>query len=188
MAQKVIKYIGRTTDFRGNTLWELVSELPNWGVGRMLIRNMFQRYPEPCYMRILQVRAVDEVAGEERKVRVTVQKTWRGVTQPRPVEIFSTSYKPDYALVPVEEEASYLGNPNRVQEVVLPTRIELPPLLRELVREETGEADPQMKVHFRRTHNKLARLAGEGEAPSVNFGMGLGQPKPVSEKLYEGVL
>lgn len=60
MSQKVIKYIGRTTDFRGNTLWELVGNLPDWGVGRMLIRNMFQRYPEPCYMRILKVQAVDE--------------------------------------------------------------------------------------------------------------------------------
>jgi len=92
MAQKVIKYIGRTTDFRGNTLWELVSNLPNWGVGRLLIRNMFQRYPEPCYMRILKVQSVDEQPGEIRKVRVTVEKTWRGVTQPKPVEIYSTSW------------------------------------------------------------------------------------------------
>lgn len=60
MSQKVIQYIGRTTDFRGNTLWEIVGNLPDWGIGRMVIRNMFQRYPEPCYMRILKVQAVDE--------------------------------------------------------------------------------------------------------------------------------
>ncbi|KAH8257367.1 hypothetical protein KR038_007837 [Drosophila bunnanda] len=188
MAQKVIKYIGRTTDFRGNTLWELVSELPNWGVGRMLIRNMFQRYPEPCYMRILKVQAVDEQPGEVRKVRVTVEKTWRGVKQPKPVEIYSTSYKADYELVPEDQEAKYLNNNKKLEPVILPTKTDLPPLLREYVTEETGERNPQMKVHFKLTHNKLARLAQEGEKPTVSFGVSLGQPKPVSTKLYEGLL
>lgn len=60
MSKKVIEYVGRKTNFRGNTLWEIVGNLPDWGVGRMVIRNMFQRYPEPCYMRILKVQAVDE--------------------------------------------------------------------------------------------------------------------------------
>lgn len=60
MSKKIIEYIGRKTDFRGNTLWEIVGNLPDWGVGRMVIRNMFQRYPEPCYLRILKVQAVDE--------------------------------------------------------------------------------------------------------------------------------
>ncbi|XP_016977506.1 uncharacterized protein LOC108043347 [Drosophila rhopaloa] len=188
MAQKIIKYIGRTTDFRGNTLWELVSDLPNWGVGRLLIRNMFQRYPEPCYMRILKVQSVDEQPGEIRKVRVTVEKTWRGVTQPKPVEIYSTSYKADYELVPQGEEGKYLNNNKKLEPVVLPTKLDLPPLLRELVSEETGNPNPQMKVHHKVTHNKLSRLAKDGEKPSINFELGVGQPKPVSAKLYEGLL
>lgn len=56
MAQTV-KYIGRTTDFRGKTLWEIVGNLKDYGVGRIIIRNMFQRYEEPCYMKILKVEA-----------------------------------------------------------------------------------------------------------------------------------
>ncbi|EDW30395.1 GL17855 [Drosophila persimilis] len=188
MAQKVIKYIGRTTDFKGNTLWELVSNLPNWGVGRMVIRNMFQRYPEPCYMRILKVQAVDEQTDQIRKVRVTVEKTWRGVTQPKPVEIYSTSYKADYELVPQAEEAKFLSNQKKVAPVVLPTKIDLPPLLREYVKEETGEANPFMKVHFKKTPNKLARMAEAGEEPTLKVSMDLGQPKSVSSKLYEGLL
>lgn len=54
MAQP-IKYIGRTTDFRGKTIWEIVGNLKDYGIGRIIIRNMFQRYKEPCYMRILKV-------------------------------------------------------------------------------------------------------------------------------------
>lgn len=59
MAAKVVKYIGRTTDFKGKTLWEIVGDLKDFGVGRLVVRNMFQRYPEPCYMRILKVDTVD---------------------------------------------------------------------------------------------------------------------------------
>lgn len=59
MATNVIKYVGRKTDFKGKTLWEIVGDLKDYGVGRMVVRNMFQRYPEPCYMRILNVKTVD---------------------------------------------------------------------------------------------------------------------------------
>ncbi|EDW17390.1 uncharacterized protein LOC6586649 [Drosophila mojavensis] len=188
MSQKVIQYIGRTTDFRGNTLWEIVGNLPDWGIGRMVIRNMFQRYPEPCYMRILKVQAVDEQADSERKVRVTVQKTWRGVTQPKPVEIYSTSYKADYELVPVDQEHKYLENKKKVDSVVLPTKIELPPLLREYIKDETGDPNPMINVHFKKTHNKQARLAKDGEQPTLQLSMDMGKPSTVGAKLYDGLL
>lgn len=57
MSQKVIKLIGRTTDFNGKTLWEIVGNLKNFGVGRLVVRNMFARYPEPSYIKILSVEA-----------------------------------------------------------------------------------------------------------------------------------
>lgn len=57
-APKIIKYFGRTTDFRGKTLWELVGSLKNFGVGRVVARSMFERYPEPCFYRILKVEAL----------------------------------------------------------------------------------------------------------------------------------
>lgn len=57
MAQPVVKFIGRTTDFKGKTLWEIVGNLKNFGVGRIIIRHMFQRYEEPCFMKILKVEA-----------------------------------------------------------------------------------------------------------------------------------
>lgn len=117
-------------------------------------------------------------------MRVTVEKTWRGVTQPKPVEIYSTSYKADYELVPVADEQKFLSNKKKVEPVVLPTKIELPPLLREYIRDETGEINPMINVHFK----KQARLAQPGENPTLQVSMDLGQPKPVSSKLYEGVL
>ena len=57
MSEKVIKLIGRTTDFQGKTLWEILGNLKNFGVGRYVARNKFQRYPEPSYMKIVKVEA-----------------------------------------------------------------------------------------------------------------------------------
>ncbi|XP_061388638.1 uncharacterized protein LOC133323697 [Musca vetustissima] len=189
MATKVIKYIGRTTDFKGKTLWEIVGDLKDFGVGRLVVRNMFQRYPEPCYMRILKVDTVDAEDGDKpRKVKVTVEKTWRGVTLPKPVEIFSTSYKADYELVDKEDEHKYLQNTAKVEEKILNPFVEFPPLLREFISEETGNTNPQMKVHFKQTDNKFVRLAKDGEKPTIQVTMGLGQPSTIAKKFYEGVL
>lgn len=38
-----IKYIGRTTDFKGKSLWEIVSNLKNFGVGRVVVRRKFNQ-------------------------------------------------------------------------------------------------------------------------------------------------
>jgi small subunit ribosomal protein S34 len=32
----IIKYIGKKTNLHGNTLWEIVSNLKNFGVGRVV--------------------------------------------------------------------------------------------------------------------------------------------------------
>lgn len=53
-----IKYIGRTTDFKGKTLWEILGNLKNFGVGRVVVRSMFERYPEPSFMKIVKVETL----------------------------------------------------------------------------------------------------------------------------------
>jgi len=43
-----IKLIGRTTDFKGKPLWEILGNLKNFGVGRIVIRNLsFRDIPSP---------------------------------------------------------------------------------------------------------------------------------------------
>jgi len=53
-----IKYVGRTTDFKGKTLWEIVGNLKNFGVGRIVVRSTFERYPERSYLKICKVEAL----------------------------------------------------------------------------------------------------------------------------------
>lgn len=62
MTSPVIKYVGRTTNFKGKTLWEIVGSLKNLGVGRIIVRSVFERYPEPSFMKIVKVETCpDEV-------------------------------------------------------------------------------------------------------------------------------
>lgn len=54
------KYIGKTTDFKGKTLWEILGNLKNLGRGRIVVRSRFERYPEPSYLKILDVETLAE--------------------------------------------------------------------------------------------------------------------------------
>lgn len=54
------KYFGKTTKHRGKTLWEIVGNLKNFGVGRIVVRSMSEKYPEPSYYKILEVETLPE--------------------------------------------------------------------------------------------------------------------------------
>lgn len=53
-----LKYVGKKSEVAGKTLWEILGNLKDFGVGRIILRNsQVSRYPEPCYYRILEVHA-----------------------------------------------------------------------------------------------------------------------------------
>ncbi|XP_053606487.1 uncharacterized protein mRpS34 isoform X2 [Plodia interpunctella] len=130
----VIKYVGRTTDFKGKTLWEIVGSLKNLGIGRIIVRSVFERYPEPSFMKIVKVETCPD--EERRRVRVWVEKTFRGHKLPNLTEIYRTSYKTDYKLIPKNEEAKLFAkikNEHYFPDVVLPREIEMPPLMKTFI-------------------------------------------------------
>ena len=52
----IIRYVGKHIDHRGKRLYEILFKLKNFGVGRMVYRNVFKnRYPEPSYYIITKV-------------------------------------------------------------------------------------------------------------------------------------
>lgn len=106
---------------------------------------------------------------------MTVEKTFRGRLYPKPVEIFSASYKADYQLIPKHEEAALCQvTPTRVEKI-LPTEIEMPPLLRAFVEKETGVKNPKIPLKLKHTKEKFYRLAKDGEQATIEVGMALGQ-------------
>lgn len=71
---------------------------------------------------------------ERRRVRIWVEKTFRGRKLPNLTEIYRTSYKPDYKLIPKNEEAKLLNavGLHETQEI-LPNRIEMPALMKKFI-------------------------------------------------------
>lgn len=73
---------------------------------------------------------------ERRRVRVWVEKTFRGRKLPKLTEIYRTSYKPDYKLIPKDEEAKLIEAVKAIEkttEVILPKTIEMPPLMKQFI-------------------------------------------------------
>ncbi|CAB0033621.1 unnamed protein product [Trichogramma brassicae] len=155
------KYIGKTTDFKGKSLWEILGNLKNFGEGRLILRNRFQRYPEPCYYKVLKVEALPNYkvsSYDKRKCITLVQNTFRGNTDPNPIQKESSTYKSDYALVPKHEEHKYL-NSKLVHEKrkELPFSIPLPPLLRETYKTKDNDdhSNLEMTVFYNRTVRRV---------------------------------
>lgn len=49
------KYIGKSTYYKGKSIWEIVGNLKNFGVGRVLVRSRLEHYSEPSFFRIKSV-------------------------------------------------------------------------------------------------------------------------------------
>lgn len=55
-AAKVVQFVGKTLNFSGKRLFDILARLDNFGVGRIVYRNtFFNRYEEPCYYTITRV-------------------------------------------------------------------------------------------------------------------------------------
>lgn len=116
-------------------------------------------------------------------MKVLVEKTFRGRTLPKLVEIYGTSYKTDYQLIPKNKEAEVCRPWKEPEIKILPQNIDFPPLLREFIVKETGQQNPQLKIRIKPNREKLVRVAVDGETPTVDMSMSLGTP--ASPNLYK---
>lgn len=84
------------------------------------------------YGQLLREMCTSLQEQQTRKVIVHAEKIFRGKLYPMPVEIYSVSYKPDYRLIPKDEEQLWwdrLAN-CKPRERIVPGLIELPPLMK----------------------------------------------------------
>jgi len=159
-----VKLIGRTTYLRGKRLFDLLSRLKGFGVGRIVYRNVFyERYPEPSYYIITKVDP-DMTDPTEAEIDSTCKsiaygmKIWRG--EQCGESIIKGCYKNDWRLVPRLTEAKFLSySVSERPRTIVPDKIPMPPLLEHLVLEErrfsaapstSDESDrPMMRVKLR---------------------------------------
>ncbi|KAL1451499.1 hypothetical protein WDU94_005870 [Cyamophila willieti] len=198
MSKKTITYIGRTTDFSGKTLWEIVGNLKNYGVGRLVYKHKMLRYPEPSYYKILKVLPIQHDGNLEnphenfRKVIVFVASVFRGHMDPGVHEIFSTSYKPDYRLVPKHEEQDWIRRTEECERKInyIDPYIDMPPLLKKVVARDLELANQsatpdkfKLPLQVHTGYNNTTRLADESHPANIKLESFFGTP--LSPELYQ---
>ncbi|KAK3918725.1 28S ribosomal protein S34, mitochondrial [Frankliniella fusca] len=195
---------GKATRWCGKPLWEILGNLKNHGVGRIIIRNETKLdYKEPSWYRVLKVQAIPPEGkvqvlppvvdmGEVRRVRALVDVVLAGTY--RGQEWLSTdTYISDFRLIPKEEEEIFTKvkkgelPPKFVDPNIFPTTAAFPPLLKELIIQDmknrgtfTGE-EPLLPMKYAYP----VRVAQEGEIPTVDMSLGLG--KTASPRLYANI-
>ncbi|XP_034933933.1 uncharacterized protein mRpS34 [Chelonus insularis] len=195
------KYVGRKTPFKGKPLWEIIGNLKNYGVGRLIFRNQFQRYDEVCFYKILKAAAwpnpVYQIRPEfvnflfPRRCIVLVEEYFRGVKNNEIVQLYHETYKDDFHLIPKDEEYKYFERVKPREERILPKTMELPPLMKIVMERQfkakgvDGPLDMEVVYNFTRAGTKPYRIAKDGETPNVKLSISLG--KPASPNLYANV-
>ncbi|XP_064619456.1 small ribosomal subunit protein mS34-like [Lineus longissimus] len=143
-----IQYIGRSAGiYYGKTLYEILCQLKNFGVGRMVIRESFyNRYPEPSYYTI--TKSTPDMSDKTlRHGRAFAKRVFRGVKIPEEERI-TTGYKPDWRLIHKDEEAEIKKQdaPKREPRII-PKEVDYPPLLgRMLMQEMNLLTPPKMEI------------------------------------------
>ncbi|XP_050429342.1 uncharacterized protein LOC126838726 [Adelges cooleyi] len=153
------KLIGRTTNIAGKTLWEICGNLKNGGIGRLITRNSLDRYDEPSFIRVLDVQPTAQIGDSLRKMIVHAERIFRGKRYTEPIEIYSVSYKPDYRLIPKDEEQLWwdrLANCKpRVK--LVPGLFEMPPLMKLALQRDDKNINTTLSLEVRSGRDNVAQ-------------------------------
>lgn len=125
-------YIGKKTTYCGKRVFEILCNLRNFGIGRVLQRNQHKTwFEEPCFLKIARVEP--QMDDELAFGRVWVEEVYRGRRYPYLTEI--KPWHPDYSLVPKDEEPDFSKFPVLGEDKsfikVLPQTFKVPPLMAE---------------------------------------------------------
>lgn len=131
-----VHYYGRKTDFVGKTLFEILANLRNFGINRMLIKQQeLARNPGArCYYIVKKVEPVLDEKLEQGAIYA--ERIFKGARVPELVFVDEESWHTDWQLIPRDQEDQYRipseqlkehGHPSTVK--LLPRWMEVPPLM-----------------------------------------------------------
>lgn len=161
-------YIGEKAIFHGRPLFKILSNLKNFGVGRIVYKNDdYVKHPDQIhfYRILLAQPLMDE---KNMKGNVVAEKVFKGIRSREPVVISDLVERPDFRLVPKDEESAFCQLDKikdydvKTHAPTLPKSLEMGPLLREVLRRnksekglEVREEDFRLPAHeiYRGDHN-----------------------------------
>lgn len=124
----------------GKNLFDILSALPNFGVGRIVTRGKWEHdFPssEPCYFKITRVK-VDCTQPNLDKGEAWGIPTMRGYSRDGNNEAnIGSAWKREWKLIRKSEEDTYCAfSPKETDFHRVPTHTTVPPLLAEMVKRE----------------------------------------------------
>lgn len=188
-----IYYYGKKTGFVGKTLFEILANLRNFGINRMLLKQeeIVKNPGERCYYIVRKVEPVMDDKLQEGAIYA--ERVFKGAKVPGLFFVNEESWHTDWQLVPKDKESEYRidsdkliehGHPDTV--TVLPRWMEVPPLLDVYMRRhykarggvtvapvklDTRLMNIKMHYDFRQINfpHSLHRTAEEGEKSELDF-------------------
>lgn len=131
-----VYYYGRKTRFVGKTLFEILANLRDFGINRMILKQeeLIKNPGQKCYYIVKKVEPVMDEKLEQGAIYA--EQIHKGARVPGLVFIDEETWHTDWQLVPKHEESLYRvdgekliehGHPDTVK--VLPRWMEVPPLM-----------------------------------------------------------
>ena len=100
-------YFGKTSLYKGKPLFKILCNLKDCGRGRIVYRTIdYHDHPnEISFYRILLAQPSMDDKTEEG--RVVAERVYRGLRRKEPHVISNIAHKPDFRLVPKDEEEAF---------------------------------------------------------------------------------
>lgn len=185
-------YYGKKTTFVGKTLFEILANLRDFGINRVLVKNeeLLKNPGEKCYYIVKKVEPVMDEKLEHGAIYA--ERVFRGAKVPGLVFVDDETWHPDWQLIPRDEEHLHRIDPEKTIEhghpatiTVLPRWMEVPPLMDIFLRRhykarkgvtvapvklDTKLVNIMMHYDFNRINkpHMLHRIAEEGESPQLH--------------------
>jgi len=188
-----VKYFGLKTSFYGRPLWEIVMNLKDFGVGRIVVKNQWEKYPEPSFYRILSVDPHVLSHQNSATGELWTELTYRGKKIEEAQNIGQIAWQPDFRLLAKHELQEFLDRPgHEVAPVkILPKTAKFPPLWSEILKREKKSLGKDYKIPSEiellyDVNNPffIDRPAKDSEKPEYNHE----DFRPISSELYKHVI
>jgi len=101
----IYKYFGSPAIYHGKSLFHILCNLKQFGVGRIVTRAAYDKDPLPSFYRILFAQPLMDDKTVEG--RVIAEKVDKGVRYTEPVDLSNIASIPDFKLVPRAEEPEF---------------------------------------------------------------------------------
>lgn len=188
-----VHYYGKKTNFVGKTLFEILANLKNFGVNRMLIKQeeLLQNPRKRCYYIVKKVEPVMDEKLQEGAIYA--ERVYRDAKVPGLVFVDDESWHTDWQLIPKDEEHKYRIDPADLKEhghpstvTVMPRWLQVPPLMDVFLRRhyqmrggvtlapvkmDTSPMQIRMDYPLQRLEkpHERYRIAEEGEETELTF-------------------